>query len=53
MKNIDKVREMAPKELVSLFSPLGCPPGHENTHDCDDVECDWCWICWLNREAEE
>ena len=53
MKNIDKIREMTPKELAELIEKHSCDVcAFQLYEDCDGMDCEEGIIAWLERESE-
>ena len=51
--NGGKVRQAANKELAHMFANP-CPPGLEKKcRGNDRVECESCWLDWLDEEAKD
>ena len=52
MKNIDKIREMTPKELAELLEKHSCDVcAFQLYEDCDGMDCGEGIIAWLEKEA--
>ena len=51
--NADKIRAMSDEELADYFGELTCFPG-ASREICRGVSnCYWCWLKWLEQEAQE
>ena len=48
MTNADCIRAMTDEELAHNINDyfMGCPPV-----DCEDGDCEQCWLDWLKQEA--
>ena len=54
MKNIDKIREMTPKELAELIEKHPCDVcAFQLYENCDDMDCEEGIIAWLELDAKE
>ena len=53
MRNGDKLRQMTDEDMAKIIN-LACPPGKEISINCgcDDVMCEWCWMCWMAEEDD-
>jgi len=54
MTNRDRIEKMTNKDLVKYLSLANrCPPDWENIPCPDYMECEDCWVKWLNTEMND
>ena len=53
MTNGDRLRRMTDKQLAAFIGNHCCPPGEEDSRDCDgkDATCRKHWLEWMEKEA--